>query len=191
MDEQAIAAPYRDFAAIRRATSAFGLQPADAADIAEAHAIATALIGPAIASPQALAAVHDATGVGVLVLRREGRLTGMVAMATLNEDGHAALLDERFDALAPQLDYLARPGDRVAALYGWGIAATDKASARDCVQSVFAVGQAVEGVRFYARAATDAGRRMLVDRMLFKPVPGSPSGLLAFSWAEHRAARAA
>jgi predicted GNAT family N-acyltransferase len=43
----------------------------------------------------------------------------MIALLPLNDVGAAALVDGRFDGMAPVLAHIARPGDAVAALYVW------------------------------------------------------------------------
>jgi hypothetical protein len=104
---------------------------------------------------------------GVLVFEEaDGALTGMLAIARLTDKGHEALLTGCFNPLEPSARHYAGPGDLVSAVYALGIAARSHEAARATVTAVTRLRETVMAeLPFFARAATDAGRRVLTERL--------------------------
>ena len=102
--------------------AAVQMEPAEPADLAEAHALVARLIAPPIASLEAMRAAHAHTGAAVYVHREGGRISAVAGELPLTETGFAKLTSGRFNALSPEPEDLARPGQTVAAFYCWGCA---------------------------------------------------------------------
>ena len=76
----------------------------------------------------------------------------------------------QFNALDPDLDLLARPGERVAAWWFWGIATVDHDAARQMIHGLLAVRPFTNGLPTFAKSATPAGRKIAAERMNFHPM---------------------
>lgn len=165
-----------------------GVDEADAGDLAQARALAAALINPAIAPEEAIRAIHTRSGCGIYLVREGGAVAGIIAMVLLNRAGLAAVEQDVFNPLTPALEHVAQAHEEPAAVYGWGVAGATREAARVVVHGSHV---ALETIRqpYFARAATEAGHRMLTSKLGFIPYPGSTSGLL---WREpHGQARRA
>lgn len=135
-------------------------------DLAELRRLAAELIGPSIVPLPALRAIQRKTGSTVLKVVEAGRMTGVLALARLTAGGLEALLRDDFDPLHPRLRHYAAPREQAAALYGLGIAAATRDAARLVVEGVARLRTELGGdLDFYARAATAAGRRVLIERL--------------------------
>ena len=179
--------------AIRAAFAEFGVLPAKPEEIVEAQEFATRLIGGKLVSPETLASIHDVTGAGLFLVHEEGELTALFAMVLLNADGRRAVEADEFDSLEPPPHHVIARGEEPAAIYGWGIAATNHPAAQRIIDACGLLGRtAAPNLPVFARPVTPRGLRLMVERMNFKPVPGSTTGLV---WAdpagERRAAEAA
>jgi hypothetical protein len=164
-----------------------GMDEARAADLAAGRALAAELINPQIASEEALRAIHARNGAGLYVVREEGVVTGMLALVLLNEAGFHALLDDTFAALNPALEHVAGRTEEPAAIYGWGVAGANRAAAATAALAAQASCE-ISPCPFFARAATEAGLRLLTRRMMLTLYPGSASGLLWRPWPQVRRA---
>jgi hypothetical protein len=170
-----------EFAArLRRDLAAFHVRPAEPGEIAAARDLAAQLIGEGIVATDELDRVQYLTGrVSLFVTEEEGALCGILAFVLLSGGGLAAVYDGAFDACAPGASHLARPGDYIHAFYGWGVAATTKTSARRVVDGARAVmAGAVAQLPKFARPTTEAGHRLMRERLGFVDLPGSDSGLV-------------
>ena len=164
---------------IRSQLSLLDIHPASALEVAEARQFAARLIGGDIVSPEGLQMVHERSGAGLFVYRDDEELTGVLAIILLSDAGLRAMCDETFDALSPDPLHVARADEEPAGLYGWGIAATRKMTARRLVDGLSAIANnAVGHLPYFARAATPQGERLLIERLGFRPYPGSRTGLL-------------
>jgi hypothetical protein len=124
--------------------------------------------------------VHRLTQESALfVAREDGELTGVLAFVLLNVSGLRAVLTGAFDALAPAAEHVAGPGAPACAFYGWGVAATTKPSARRVIDGARAVmGGACGHLPKFARPTTQAGHRLMRERLGFEDLPGSFDGLV-------------
>lgn len=159
-----------------------GMVEAAANELGAVRKLAAGLISPAVASEEALHALYRRTGYGFYVAREEGWITALIALVLLNEAGLSAIRHEAFDSLSPALEHVVGADEEPVAVYGWGIAAATREAARIVVEGGWAVLAALPDQPFFVRAATDAGRRLLTEKMSFVPYPGSTTGLL---WWEH------
>jgi hypothetical protein len=166
-------------AAIAGELAVYDLHGAAAADMVEARKFAANLIGPDIVSAATLQMVHERSGAGLFLAREEGALTGVLAFVLLNDVGFRAVREDVFDAVSPLPAHVAGRGQAPVAVYGWGIAATGKPSAIRLVEGAKAMARnAVAHLPYFGRAATDAGVRLMRERLGFQDWPGSTSGLL-------------
>ncbi|HLZ73880.1 hypothetical protein [Phenylobacterium sp.] len=167
-------------ARLRRELAAFDVAPAQGDDIAAARQFAAQLIGEGIVAAADLERVHHLTGDSALfVTREEGELTGVLAFVLLNVSGLRAVLTGAFDALSPAAEHVAGPGQPACAFYGWGVAATTKPSARRVIDGARAImGGAFCHLPKFARPTTEAGHRLMRERLGFEDLPGSFDGLV-------------
>ena len=158
----------------------FAVRPARLGDIVRVRAFAAQLIGEDIVTAADLERVHRLTGGAALYVAEEaGDLTGVLAFVLLNAAGLLAVQGDRFDALSPAAEHVAGPGDAARAFYGWGVAATTKASAGRVIDGARAVmGGAVARLPKFARPTTEAGHRLMRERLGFVDLPGCASGLV-------------
>jgi len=165
---------------LRRELGAFGVEPATGAEITAARAFAAQLIGEGIVAAADLERVHRLTGESALFIAREdGEMTGVLAFVLLNVSGLRAVLTGAFNALAPAAEHVAGPGAPACAFYGWGVAATTKPSARRVIDGAKAVMAGACGhLPKFARPTTEAGHRLMRERLGFEDLPGSFDGLV-------------
>ena len=158
---------------IRSEARHFGMVLADGPGMAEARELASQLIGGEVVSTDTLDRVQSYTGCAVLVAREAGEVAGVLAFVLLNAAGARAARAGRFDVFNPATNHMASPDEIVCATYGWGVAASDKPTAKRIGAASEVVNRLMDGVPRYARAVTDAGRRFLCDRFGFRELPGS------------------
>jgi hypothetical protein len=152
-----------------------GYEVAAVSDIAEAHALVERLVGPPVASVETLQAVQSHSTCSLFVMREEGRLTGLYAELALAEAGLKALESGAFNGLDPDLGQVARPGDRVAAFYCWGLAADTRRSQVNGVRAVIAARDKVyPDLPFFTTAAGSDGARVAFRRFGCTYYPGQP-----------------
>lgn len=171
---------------VARLAAAFGLEVLQADDIATARAIGAAMIGAELASAETLIMCEHAAEAVVFGYREAGALTGMMALLPLNARGHAQIEAAAFDAQAPALDLVARPGEAPSAYYAWGIAATSKEAARRMIKTSAALRRLLFwAIPTYTRAVTDDGLRLMSSfgyrpftdkdpHLIMAPAPGPP-----------------
>lgn len=163
--------------AVRAAFGPFDLRAAQSGEIAEGRAWAAGMIGPGIATTETLKRVHQHMGEAALFVRREpAAITGMLGWIALTEAGLQAVLDMRFSGQDPDAAHVAAPGQTVAAGYGWGVAGSHKEAARAVLSATTILNYEIFGsIPFFARAATPAGRRVIVEAFHYDPAPmGDP-----------------
>jgi hypothetical protein len=165
---------------LRTALGAIGVTEADARDFAEMRALAARLIGPDIASEETLGAIHARTGYGFYVVREEGAIAAVLALIMLNHAGLAVMRRGVFDTLSPSPLHACGPFEEPAAVYGWGVAGSSRQTATAIANACRTAREAAPELPFFARAATDAGRRLLTEKMAFRPYPGSTNGVLCW-----------
>jgi hypothetical protein len=167
-------------ARLRRDLAPFQVRPAEAGEVAAARDLAAQLIGEGIVTTDELDRVQYLTGrTSLFVAEEDDALCGVLAFVLLGAEGLRAVRGGTFDACAPSALHLACPGEDIHAFYGWGVAATTKASARRVVDGARAVmGGAVGPLPKFARPTTEAGHRLMRERLGFVDLPGSLRGLV-------------
>jgi hypothetical protein len=162
-----------------RELAVFGLYPAADHEDAAGRALAAELIGGTIVPAAEFRRVHRRCGMALFLAREEGRLTGMLAFVPLTSAGMHAVWTDEFDAQAPADAHVARRGEVVCALYGWGVAAATRESAVRLVEGARAFGRgAAAHLANYARPATPRGERLMREKLGFEDLPGSKTGLV-------------
>lgn len=137
-----------------------GFESLDAAAIRQARALAVSLLGEGIAPVCAYEGVAARVGGGLFGFREAGALTGLNASFPLNAAGLAALQAARFDTINIDVELLARPGERPAAYYGWGLIASTRAGAAAVMRLSYAIHRALYwATPTFARVLTADGRR--------------------------------
>jgi len=180
------ACPERD--KVASLVAGYGLRPLSNHEIALAQAIGAQLIGQSLASVETLVEI-EATARHVLFgFCEDGSLTGMMALLPLRAPALTALVNGQFDARAPDIALVARPGEAPACYYAWGIAATSKHAARAMIQASAALRRTLFwAIPSFTRAVTEDGRRLMASfgyqpingadpQLLVAPALGRPSG---------------
>jgi len=167
-------------ARLRRELAPFEVRPAGPYEVAAARNLCAELIGDGIVSADDLDRVQRQTaGASLFVTEEEGALCGVLAFVLLNAAGLDAVSNGAFDAVSPAAGHLAGPGESACAFYGWGVAATSKTSARRVIDAARAVMAGTFGpLPKFARPTTEAGHRLMRERLSFVDLPGSEDGLV-------------
>lgn len=156
----------------------YGLHAPSAAEITPLHDFAAELIGGEIASPDILSAVSRRAPGSLLVCDDGEAVCGMLATLPLREAGRRSLLAGRFDGVRLDLGLVARTNERPAAVYAWGCAARTRDAARALLGAAQAMAEQVFAeIPFFARAATEAGRRALTVSLGYVPLAGADPDL--------------
>jgi hypothetical protein len=152
----------------------FGVVAASGPEMSEARALAARMIGDGIVSAEALDRVQAHSGCAVFVAHEAGELTGVLAFLLLNAAGKAAVLRGDFDATDPDLAHVAGPDEVYCAAYGWGVCATSKDTARRILTGSAATKHLTDHVPCYARPVTEAGERLMRERLGYVDLPECP-----------------
>jgi hypothetical protein len=157
----------------------FGVLPARDDEVAEGRALAAELIGGTIVSEADFRRVHRRCGMALFLAHEDSRLTGMLAMVPLTAAGDQAVWKGSFQALAPADAHVARRGQEVRGIYGWGVAGGTRESAKRLVEASRVLREGVLAhLPNYARPVTPSGDRFMREKLGFVDLPGSKSGLV-------------
>jgi hypothetical protein len=156
----------------------FGLEPQQPALEAEGSALVTSRVGPGGATAQTAHAINEKAGGCIFVSHNLERVTALYAIIPVTSQGLAALAWDSFSGVEPPLRYVAAPGDKLAAVYGWVFVGSTVRSMASVVGAAKALRDDYAQVPFYARAATEAGHRVLTQRLGYLPATASRTGLL-------------
>jgi len=163
---------------LRQAVERLGVFDAEPEELGQVRELAASLISPDVASLQTIQAVHERTGYGIYVVREAGAVAGWLALVMLNEAGLAAVEDDSFDPVNPDLRYLTSPFETPVAVYSWGIATASRPAAQALIESCWAIRRCLPDIPFFVRAATASGQRLLTEKLSFVSYPGTATGLL-------------
>jgi len=94
---------------------------------------------------------------------RTNALIGIYAMAMLTRAGHSALLAGEFEPQDPRLAHVAETGEKVSAIYKWGVYAPGIASAAIPLISRRLNMAPYEDINLYGNGSTAAGRRIMTS----------------------------
>ncbi len=159
---------------VAEAVESCDLKIAGPRGVAEARALAAEALGPSVAPVEALIAIQRRSGTAVLVYEEEGVITGALGVLPLSPLGLDALLNGRLDLSRPVGAFFAGGRTRGQALYAMGIVSVTPQAARAVVTGVVRLREAFSDIGFYARAVTAAGRRVLIERLGCRDLPGTP-----------------
>lgn len=143
-------------------------------DYAAVHALATAELGPGLASLKEIKRVDSLTGASIWVIRRNGAVTGFLAPLALTEAGVAALADNTFDAANIDQKWVARLGEPLAGFYCWCYAGKDQVSRGALVLGLRTlIDKHFTDLPFFGRDSTEAGARIM-HHLGFFPFDDTP-----------------
>ena len=138
-----------------------------------------ALIGDWIANIETIVEVSRRNPLSLLVYRENGKVTGVVCYLMLRPAGLLAIATDKFNGVNPDLDMIAGTGEVPLAGYGWALAAKSRKAAAAVLVGLEKVrSELYPNIPFFARAATNDGRRVLCGRLRYLPFPRSNTGLL-------------
>lgn len=159
--------------------AAIGLEAASDTDLMVARELAAGLIGESIATLETSRVMRALNPMSTMVFKEDGVVTGVLGALPLRASGLLALATERFDPVNPDPDQIAPSGEAPLAFYGWGFAATTRRASAVVLNGAILFRTTVfPSIPGFARAATDAGRRVLNGRLGYTPFPRSTTGLL-------------
>ncbi|MGQ0533767.1 MAG: hypothetical protein ACT4OF_13910 [Caulobacteraceae bacterium] len=157
----------------------FGLKLADDAEIREGRSITARLISDAIASPEVFSRVQAITRASVFVYREGRAVTGMLGLFLLRPAGLRAIEAGDFDAVNPDYDLIARPGEFPAACYGWGFAGTTNLGGGAAVKAAVALRDRLFWrIPVITRTATEDGVRVILGKMGYQKYSDSDPTLV-------------
>jgi len=175
----------RDFAErCHQGLGQLGMTLATYDEITEGRALAARTVSPNIATVETLAAIQRLTAASSYTFRdANGNLTGVIAVIPLTSAALPGLAAGVFDGVEPPRHQVARPGDPVAAIYGWGMAGTTlRGRATVMMGAVKLHREIFPTLPLYGRAATPGGERTLLKRIGARPVPGPGDLVVAEAW---------
>jgi hypothetical protein len=156
-----------------------GFEAASDDDLMFARELAAGLIGERIATLETSRTMRALHPMSTMVFKEEGKVTGVLGALPLRASGLLALATDRFDPVNPDPDQIAPAGEDPLAVYGWGFAATTRRASAAVLNGANLFRTTVfPTIPGFARAATDAGRRVLMGRLGYVPFPRSTTGLL-------------
>jgi hypothetical protein len=159
--------------------ASFGMALADDDDIVAGREIAARLIGEGIASAETFIAMQRLTRSSVFVFREDGVVTGMLGLFLLRPGGLRAVQNGAFDAVWPDMTLVAPPGERPAACYGWGFAATSERGGSVAVRTAVALQQRLFwAMPTFTRTATPDGVRVILGPMGYQRYTESDPSLV-------------
>ncbi len=158
---------------------ALGFDTASDDELMLARELAAGLIGESIATLETSRTMRALHPMSTMVFKENGMVTGVMGVLPLRASGLLALATDRFDPVNPDPDQIAPAGEEPLAFYGWGFAATTRRASAVVINGANLFRTTVfPTIPGFARAATDAGRRVLMGRLGYSPFPRSTTGLL-------------
>jgi hypothetical protein len=143
-------------------------------DYAAVHGLATAELGPGLASLDEIKRVDALTGASIWVIRRKGQVTGFLAPLALSAEGVKALTDDTFDAANIRAEWVVRVGQPLAGFYCWCYAGKDQVSRGALVLGLRTlIDRHFQDLPFFGRDSTEAGARIMAHLGFF-PFDSTP-----------------
>jgi len=150
------------------------LRPEGEQDFAAVHSLATAELGPGLASLEEIQRVDGLTGAAIWVVKRHGAVTGFLAPLALTQAGRDALVEDEFDASNIHQSWVARMGQPLAGFYCWCYAGKDQVTRGALVLALRTlIDRHFPDLPFFGRDATEAGARIM-RHLGFAPFDGTP-----------------
>jgi hypothetical protein len=119
-----------------------------------------------------------------------GRLLGGIAFLYLNYSGLDALLLDEIDLGHPDCGFLAGPGEDVAGIYVWALAAHGRAAVGLGNVAEFLKSARFAAADYYAQPSTAEGRALLIA-LGFRPIPSFQPDLWCYERLWNRAPQVA
>lgn len=131
-------------------------------DFEDVHALATAELGPGLASLDEIKRVDSLTNAAIWVVRRNDQVTGFLAPLALTSAGVAALADGSFDAANIDQKWVARMGEPLAGFYCWCYAGKDQVSRGALVLALRTlIDKHFPDLPFFGKDTTEAGAKIM------------------------------
>jgi hypothetical protein len=149
-------------------------RPEGEQDFADVHALATAELGPGLASLQEIMRVDGLTGAAIWTMKRHGAVSGFLAPLALTLEGRDALISGEFDAAHIERRWVARVGQPLAGFYCWCYAGRDQVTRGALVLALRAlIDRHFPDLPFFGRDSTEAGARIM-RHLGFFPFDATP-----------------
>jgi hypothetical protein len=170
----------------------YGVVPLDGDRLVEGRALAADLISPSVVAYEVAQRVYDHCGMGLFGVSEhamDGRfsrddrspLIGIFGMLPINEAGLAAIYADEFVGTAPNLNHLCSHNEEPSAIFGWGIASYRRSGAYLFVHLGGMINEfVIPDLRWFTKAATSLGEKLIVKKLQYQPVPGSQIGSLFY-----------
>ena len=150
------------------------LHPENDDEFAQVHALASAELGPDLASLEEIKRVDRMTNAAIWVVRRHGRVSGFLAPLALTLAGRSALVEDEFDASNIQRQWVARLGEPLAGFYCWCYAGRDQVTRGALLLALRTlIDTHFSDLPFFGRDSTEAGARIM-RHLGFFPFDGTP-----------------
>jgi hypothetical protein len=131
-------------------------------DFADVHALATAELGPGLATLAEIKRVDGLTDAAIWVVRRNETVTGFLAPLALTSAGVAAMTDGTFDAGNIDQKWVARMGEPLAGFYCWCYAGKDQVSRGALVLALRTlIDKHFPDLPFFGKDTTEAGAKIM------------------------------
>jgi hypothetical protein len=158
-----------DFDSLSTATNV-EVRPAESGEIPEIAAMAQSMVPGVQIGEQGLWQhfLHDDEC--ILVFAQKGRLLGGMAFLYLSERGHDAMMSGQLSPTHPDFDLLAKPDERVAAIYIWAIGAVGRGIAGLGKMAAHLRKPRYVNANCFAQPSTAAGRELMIATG-FRPIP--------------------
>ena len=142
-------------------------------EMGQARDLAAELMRHDVVSVETLLAVQAVQPTATLIFKEDGRITGVSGQLLFRRSAITQLYGGVFDAVDVDTRLLSRPGERPAAGYSWGIAASTKRAAA----AVILFGKEVRARLYpnlviFTRAVTPVGRHIATTRHGYRPLRG-------------------
>jgi hypothetical protein len=177
---------------IIQAWSDYGVVPLTGQRLKEGRALAAQLISPSVVAYDIAQRVHDHCGMGLFgvsertletgeVAEDSSPLAGIFGMLPINQAGLAAIYSDTFVGTKPDLNHLCTHDDEPFAIFGWGIASHRRSGAYLFVHLGGMMNEFIApDLRWFTKAATNLGEKLIVKKLQYQPVPGSQIGTLFY-----------
>jgi hypothetical protein len=143
-------------------------------DFADVHALATAELGPGLASLEEIKRVDALTDAAIWVVRRHGAISGFLAPLALTKAGRDALVSGEFDATCIEERWVARMGQPLAGFYCWCYAGKDQVTRGALVLALRTlIDHHFTDLPFFGKDSTEAGARIM-RHLGFFPFDSAP-----------------
>jgi hypothetical protein len=181
---------------IIQAWSDYGVGPLTGTRLEEGRAVAADLISPSVVSYEVAQRVYDHCGMGLFGVSENtlengfdpqkadddtSRLAGIFGMLPISPLGYEAIYKDEFVGTCPDLAHICRHDEKPCGIFGWGIASYRRSGAYLFVHLGGMINEhLIPDLRWFTKAATSLGEKLIVKKLQYQPVPGSQIGSLFY-----------